>query len=124
MTTKKRKILVIDDDAGILEVVRIILEEKDFEVMTASEGRGIRRRIEKYLPNVVLIDLWMSGMDGEEIIKKLKGGRKTKHIPVVAMSALGDGRTRAEDSGADDFVGKPFDIDELASLMKKYARSS
>lgn len=118
---RKKKILVVDDDAGILEVVRIVLEEKEFEVITASEGWGIGRRVEKDLPSVVLIDLWISGIDGEEVIKKLKSGRKTKHIPVVAMSALGDGRMRAEAAGADDFLGKPFDIDELADLMEKYA---
>lgn len=121
MMQNKKKILVVDDDAGILEVIKIVLVEKNFEVLTASEGLGVIPGIEKNLPDVILIDLWMSGMDGDEVIKKIKCQKKMSDIPVIAMSALENGEKRAEEAGADDFLAKPFDIDELASLVEKYA---
>lgn len=120
----KKKIIVVDDDLGILEVIKIILEEEDYKVITIDDGKMILKKIEDEMPDVVLLDIWMSGQDGGEIAKHLKAKEKTKSIPIIMVSAKNDTEKVARESGADDFITKPFDMDVLLEKVKKMSSRS
>ncbi len=120
----KVKILVCDDDAGILEVIKIILEENDYEVLTTSTGKGIQKLINSYKPGLLFLDLWMPGIEGEEITKILKREKATKDLPVIIVSALNDTKDIAKKAGADGFLSKPFTIADLLEVVEKNLKKS
>lgn len=118
----KQTILVVDDDWGILEVIKTVLEEKGYGVITLSSGSKVQQCIAQILPQLILLDVWMSGADGKQITQMLKGQKTTQDIPIILISALSDVGKIAQASGADDFLAKPFDIDMLTQMVDKYAR--
>lgn len=115
-------VLVIDDDEGILEVVKIILEDRGYKVETVQDSSMITGVIDKKLPQLILLDIWMSGIDGQEITRTLKKDALTSHIPIILMSANQETEKIAKATGADGFITKPFDIDHLALLVKYYIK--
>lgn len=116
---QKKKILVIDDDQGILEALRAILEMADYFVDTTDDISYLDKIEEKGLPNIILVDLLLSGTDGTKVIKKLKCSKSTSEIPVIMLSAHPLAGDSARQSGADDFLAKPFDMDELLDKIQK-----
>ncbi len=120
MNNKKKKILVADDEPAILEVITMMLEDAGYEVKTTVDGQTEKMATE-YLPDVILLDIWMSGMDGRKICQSLKVQKSTMHIPIIMVSANKDTETLAKESGADDFLAKPFEMDELLEKVAKYA---
>lgn len=118
----KKTIIVVDDDQGILEVIKIILEEEDYRVITIDEGKTIVSKITEEQPAAVLLDIWMSGQDGGVIAKQLKTSEKTRHIPIIMISAKNDTEKVAHEAGADDFITKPFDMDILLEKVKRLAK--
>ena len=117
----KKKILVADDDPAILEVITIILEDAGYEVSTSSNGETVEK-VQGKLPNLILLDIWMSGMDGGDICKYLKAKPQTKHIPIVMVSANKDAEAIALAAGANDFLAKPFEMTRLLSIAEKYTK--
>lgn len=115
-----KKILVIEDDRAIVEVVKIILETEGHTVFTAATSDEAYRIIEEDIPHLVLLDIWLGGHDGGKIAKILKTTNLTKHIPVVMTSANSETEKIATVSGADGFLLKPFTIDELLQVIQKY----
>ncbi len=115
----KKNILVADDDPAILDAVKMILEDENYKVITTVNGETARK-VYGDLPDLILLDIWMSGMDGRDVCKHLKGQKKTQHIPIVMISANKDTQKIAMDAGADDFLAKPFEIDELLKKVEKY----
>lgn len=114
------KILVADDDEDILDVISIILSDEGFDVSKADSPEQLSK-LDYDLPDLILLDIWLSGADGREICKELKTQKHTQHIPIVLMSANKDGKQIADVVGADAFIAKPFDIAELiATVSKKY----
>lgn len=122
-TSSKRKVLICDDDQGILEVTKIILENNGYEVETLDNGRAIVKHVKTSMPNLILLDLWMPGIEGKEITKLLKADQETKKIPLIIVSAVNDLDKVASEIEADDFLPKPFDMDELLALAKKHSKS-
>jgi DNA-binding response OmpR family regulator len=118
---KKKKILVADDDPGILEAIQIMLEDEGYDVMVTVNGETVAKIFEQE-PDLLLLDIWMSGQSGEDICKALKASESTKHIPIIMISANRDTEAIAKSAGADDFITKPFDIDNLLSKVKKYLK--
>ena len=116
----KKKILVADDDPAILEVITLILEDAGHAVTTSSNGETVEK-VQRELPDLILLDIWMSGMDGRDICKHLKTESKTKHIPIVMISANKDAAAIAIEAGANDFLAKPFEMTKLLSMVEKYA---
>ena len=116
-----KKILVADDDAGIVDVMQIVLEDEGFEVIATMNGSNIFKLCEQK-PDLIFLDIWMSGMDGNIICRQLKADEKLKHIPVIMFSANRDIKQIAFESGADDFLAKPFEIAELTRLAYKYTK--
>ena len=115
-----KKIIVADDDSSILEVIKIILEDAGYEITTVSDPSLILSTVAKVKPNLVLLDIWMSGFDGRNLTKKLKSQNETKQIPVVIISAHNDTAKMAKEAQADGYLAKPFDMEDLVKTVKKY----
>lgn len=114
-----KKILVVDDDEGILDAMRAMFESEDYTVDTNSDGE-IFENLEKNLPDVILLDVLLSGKDGREICSKLKENASTKSVPVIMISADPVAIKGIKACGADDFVEKPFEMKTLLERVKKY----
>ncbi len=114
-----KRIMVADDDKGIVEVLSMILENGGYEVKSTANGQTVPR-IGEYLPDLVLLDIWMVGIDGRDICKYLKNQKLTENIPIIMISANKDIEKIAKDAGADDFIPKPFDMDNLLEKVGKY----
>jgi CheY-like chemotaxis protein len=119
MDKKRPRILVADDDPGILEVISLMLRDAGYDVKTTANGKSLLN-IHGNLPQMVLLDIWMSGINGSEICRKLKTQEKTTNIPVILISANKDTEHLAKRSGADDFISKPFDMDTLLDKVKRH----
>ncbi len=117
----KKKILVADDDTAILDVLTLMLEGAGYEVTSILDGQTVRKVLSE-LPDLILLDIWMSGTDGRDICKQLKSNKKTKHIPIIMISANKDTREIAKEAGADDFIAKPFEMDKLLAKVEKYTK--
>jgi len=118
--SKRKKVLIADDDPSIAEVITIILRDEGYETEITTDGNSLEK-IDNSLPDLILLDIWMSGVDGRDICKYLKTHEKTKGIPVIMISANKDTQEIAAQSGADDFIAKPFDIEFLVGKVKQYA---
>lgn len=119
----KYRILVVDDDEPITEAVSLILQEEGYEVESVLKSEEIYKNVQSFKPHVILLDVLMSGKDGRQICKQLKNQASTKKIPVIMMSAHPSARSGSVDSGADDFLPKPFESNDLLSLISKYKDS-
>lgn len=117
-----KKILVADDDAGIVDVMQIVLSDEGYDVITTMNGNNILKLCEQK-PDLIFLDIWMSGIDGNIICRQLKANEQLRHIPVIMFSANRDTRQISIECGADDFLAKPFDINELVRLAHKYTDS-
>ena len=117
-----KRILVADDDRAILEAITMILELGGYEVKTTSNGADMKQVL-RYAPDLILLDIWMSGFDGKDICRALKSNNKTKHIPIIMISANKDTEKIAKDVGADGYMSKPFDMHHLLSVVAKYTAS-
>jgi DNA-binding response OmpR family regulator len=113
----KKRILMCDDDVDILEIGKIVFEEKGYQVDILSDSVEIYQKIKASQPDVIILDLWMPKCSGEEITRKLKSDLKTKNIPVIVISASCNLKNVAKSSGADAFLCKPFDIEELENIV-------
>src|SRR3954469_7004171 len=113
---KRKKILVADDDTDILEVINLILNVKGYDVRTEKNGENLLQMKED-LPDLLLLDIWMSGVDGRDICRQLKSRKETKDLPVIMLSANIDIQKMSVDCGATDYLAKPFDINELVGII-------
>ena len=112
MDDKHKKIMIADDDPGIVDAIGLMLEFEGYEVSSTVNGATVLEMKEKY-PDVLVLDIWMSGQDGREICRQLKNDDQMRHIPVLMISASKDIRQSAMDAGANDFLAKPFEMDDL-----------
>jgi CheY-like chemotaxis protein len=119
----KGKVLVADDDAGIVDALQMVLEDAAYEVHTTMDGHTVRK-VENNRPDVILLDIWMSGEDGRDICKFLKSQQHTRNIPIIMISATNDLAQSAKDAGADDFLSKPFHMEHLLQKVEKYVKTS
>lgn len=114
------KILLCDDDPGIVESVQLVLELKGYEVLGLMDGEAVQASLEVFTPDVILLDLWLSGISGEEITRELKSHPDSRNIPVVILSANQQTAEIAERIGADASLSKPFDITELEAVIRPF----
>ena len=118
-----KKILVADDDPAICDSLQFMLEEEGYTVSTTVNGETVQKMTKEF-PDLLLLDVWMSGHDGREICKELKQQAATKHIPIILVSASRDIMRSAHEAGANDFVAKPFQMDELLGKVSKWLAAS
>jgi len=119
-----KKVLFIDDEVDILEAVKMLLENEGFEVKTVSDINSAKEVID-YMPDIILTDVLLSKKTAEDICKILKEDSMIKNIPVILLSAqsLPKLLETVKRSGARDYLQKPFEIDDLTSLIKKHLKS-
>ena len=122
MRKQKKKILLVDDNVDILEAVQLLLEDGGYEVRT-DNGENVKTLSDKDLPDIILMDMLLSGKDGRDIIRFFKSQKLTQQIPIILISAHPQAKTLWKDSMADGFLAKPFDIDELQALIKNHLTS-
>ena len=115
-----KQILVIDDDAGILDALEAFLESEEYSVITSSNSDYINKLNPENLPDIILLDVLLSGEDGRDVCRKIKSQTKTMYIPIVMMSAAPDMEASVKKAKADDFLKKPFDIEEVLDTIEKY----
>lgn len=118
---ERRKILVVDDEPQITRVLRHSLTAHGYDVRTAADGRSALDTVRDFGPDVVITDLQMPEMDGLELCRAL---RAISDVPVIVLSVKGEERTKvaALDAGADDYVTKPFGMDELLARIRAALR--
>ena len=116
-----KHILIADDDEGIIDSLRLLLEEFDYQVSTEMNGNELYN-LQKPYPDLILLDIWMSGVDGRDICIALKKQKSTQNIPIIMLSANKDTEQIAKEANADDFVTKPFDFETLQNKIEKYIK--
>src|SRR5215212_3697614 len=119
----KSRVLVVDDEPQITRVLRTVLTSQGYQVQTASEGHAALSNFAAFRPELVITDLYMPHTDGVELCKRI---RAISAVPIIVLSVKGEERTKVEalDSGADDYVTKPFGIDELLARVRAALRRS
>ena len=116
------KVLVVDDESSIREILTIFLTDEGYEVVSASNGEEALELANQEDLQAILLDIMMPGIDGIETCKRLKAEEKTRFIPVIMATALWDRYMEAIDAGAEDFVTKPFNLTELSHRVKSIRR--
>ena len=119
----KPKILVVEDDPAISNLIRTTLETQDYQYHTAKNGSGALLDAVSYNPDVVILDLGLPDMDGVDIIKKIRGWSS---MPIIVVSARTEDQDKVDalDAGADDYLTKPFSIDEFLARLRVALRRS
>lgn len=118
------KVMHLDDSKVELETVANILRPGGHQVSSYNDSDGIEEKVATEKPDVVLLDLVMPKRSGYEILRVLKGDERTKNIPVVVVSSKAQESDIAygKSQGADDYVAKPYNADQILSVVKKFAR--
>jgi DNA-binding response OmpR family regulator len=114
-----KKIMIVDDDPGIRDILKIIFERGGYEVCLEADGKFIFQK-DYPLPDIFLLDRYLSGMDGVDICRYLKSQEYSKHVPVIIISASPDLAHTAVKAGADGFIEKPFDLKNLLQVIEKH----
>ncbi|HSX09035.1 MAG TPA: response regulator [Candidatus Saccharimonadales bacterium] len=112
-------IVVADDDPAILDAMKMILESYNYKVETVSDG-SVLPKLMTIKPKLLFLDIRMSGVNGKDVCRELKEIDETKDIPVVMISASCDLIKIVKEAGADDFLEKPFEMNDLLSKVNKY----
>jgi two-component system KDP operon response regulator KdpE len=115
------KVLVIDDEPPIRKLLRMGLSTQGYEALEAPNGKAGLELLEQH-PDLVILDLGLPDIDGIEVLRMIRG--RNEHVPIVVLSSRGDeaGKVEALDLGADDYVTKPFGMDELLARMRAALR--
>lgn len=111
--------MAIDDDKAILDVISIILSDEGYNVTTLSQLDNLLEKVRGIKPDLILLDILMQGEDGREIIKLLRNNPETEYIPIVMLSANTETQKIAKVSGATAFLEKPFEIEDLVTVVEK-----
>ncbi|CDT06298.1 MULTISPECIES: response regulator [Sphingobacterium] len=114
---KDKTILLFDDDVNILEVCTIILENYGYTVATSETSHDIIEKVTEIRPDVILMDNWIPEIGGIKATQLVKQHPEFKHIPVIYVSANNDIHLLAEEAGADSYLEKPFNLDDLESAV-------
>lgn len=115
----RKKILVAEDDPDIGDMLHLMLEEKGYAVEIQVDGHFVQE-IQEPLPDLLFLDIRLSGTDGGIICQQLKGNPATHHIPIILLSAHKEIQAVARDAGADTFLAKPFEMEDLLALVTHY----
>lgn len=117
----KQKILIVDDDENIAELISLYLTKECYDTKTVGDGEAALHAFRSYNPNLILLDLMLPGIDGYEVCREI---RKTSSVPIIMLSAKGEvfDKVLGLELGADDYVIKPFDSKELVARVKAVLR--
>jgi len=122
MIAESKKILVVDDDQDIREIIMYILESEGYQVSGLDNGSGVLKTVSQIRPDILLLDVQLGDADGRDICRELKEQSTTQDLPIIMISANSDWQDiREKQCNADDFLAKPFDITDLVEHIKRYA---
>lgn len=124
MTTTKCKIIIVDDNRDILDSIKLMLELEGHEVDTYDKGADMLSDLNNQeTPHLILLDTWLSGEDGRNICYLLKNHEEYKKIPIIMMSASQDVKKSTFESGANYFISKPFNINEILDTIENFLQN-
>ena len=112
-------VLLCDDDRPILEVTRAILEYRNFKVVISADCENIIEKAIRHKPDLILMDVWIPECGGDKATIELKSHPDTSHIPVLLFSAVNDLETIVRSCGADGYIRKPFELEELIEIVEQ-----
>ena len=117
----KQKILIVDDDSNIAELISLYLTKECFDTMIAGDGETALLLADSFAPNLILLDLMLPGIDGYQVCREI---RAKSSIPIIMLSAKGEifDKVLGLELGADDYMEKPFDSKELVARVKAVLR--
>ena len=115
-----KKVFIFDDNTDILDLCTLILEDAGYEIKTSATSNHITEQVSAYMPDIIFMDNWLPDVGGIDATRALKADDNLKNIPVIYFSANNDVKALAEQAGADDYLSKPFDIQELERIVGKY----
>ena len=117
----KQKVLIVDDDNNIAELISLYFTKECFETMIVNDGESVMRAYESFMPNLILLDLMLPGMDGYQVCREV---RAKYSVPIIMLSAKGEvfDKVLGLELGADDYIEKPFDSKELVARDKAVLR--
>jgi DNA-binding response OmpR family regulator len=123
---KKSRILVVDDEPDLVELVRHHLAREHYDVVTAADGETGLAEARRKIPDLVVLDLMLPGIDGLEVCRRLRADTRTQHIPIVMLTAKGEETDAVIGlaQGADDYVRKPFGMKELLARIATRLRAA
>ena len=115
------KILIVDDDEEIVSFLEVVLQQKNYQVITACNGQEGLKKAKENIPNLALVDIMMPIMNGFETIENIRKQEKWKDLPIIAVTAkaLEEDRKKCLEVGANDYMTKPVDYTVLMKLIKK-----
>jgi DNA-binding response OmpR family regulator len=116
----KRKVLVIEDEPIIAEMMSILLEVEGYNVISSADTAFAKLKLHEKEVNLVMLDLKLKGEDGQSMCAYIKGHDDLKHIPVILVSANSDLEQIKKDCGADDHINKPFDLNSFMDKVSAY----
>jgi DNA-binding response OmpR family regulator len=116
------RILMVNDEIDLLTVCQSLLTDAGHDVEILTSGNEALEQARRGQPDLIIVDWVMPDADGSSVLARLRGHPATRDTPVLAISALPDGATRAKLAGADRFLAKPFDVDELVSAVNHVLR--
>jgi two-component system phosphate regulon response regulator PhoB len=124
MTVDNKRILIVEDEASIRDMLRLALERAQFQVMEAGDAQAARLKVAEAHPDLILMDWMLPGVSGVELARELKGNRQTQDIPIIMVTARTEeeDRVRGLNVGCDDYVSKPFSFPELIARIRAVLR--
>lgn len=122
----KEKILVVDDEEHIVELISYNLSTAEYKIVTANNGIDAIEKVKLEKPNLVLLDLMLPGMDGYDVCKAIRGNKELKNTSIIMLTAKGEelDKILGLELGADDYITKPFSVRELLARVKAVLRRS
>jgi DNA-binding response OmpR family regulator len=118
----KKKVLIVDDEVDIVETIKFSLELEGFECLEAHDGEEALAKARKENPDLILLDIMLPKMHGYKVSRLLKFDEDYKHIPIIMLTAKAQESDvkLGQETGANEYVTKPFDMDKLITLVKQY----
>lgn len=116
-------ILIVEDDPQVARLIALVLQRNGHTSEVVADGQSALEKARAHLPDMIFADLTIKGMGGETLCTTLKAHEATRMIPYVVVSGDRDIAEKARLCGADDYMGKPFEFDDLVRLVNKYARA-
>ena len=119
-----KKVLVVDDEPDLVETVRFPLEMEGYRVLVSYNGEDGLNQARRESPDLIILDLMLPKLDGYKVCRLLKFDEKYRHIPILMLTAKAQEKDRllGKETGADGYMTKPFDIDQLMEKVKVYLR--
>jgi DNA-binding response OmpR family regulator len=119
---RQKTVLIVDDEADFADMIQMRLEANSYKVIVANDGQSGIEKAEADMPDAILLDVMMPGMDGFKVLHELKSRESVRDIPVIMLTAKGESKSilRAQQSGAVDYLIKPVDSEKMVEMLRRY----